>query len=53
LQTYYDQNQSQKRLTETDLDFDRWLAAFRAAQKGAKSRVISSPSSPFEQCPYP
>jgi hypothetical protein len=33
LLVYCKQNDKQRRLTETDLDFDLWLAAFRAAQK--------------------
>ncbi len=33
LHAYYKENEDQKRLTATDLDFDEWLAAFRAAQK--------------------
>ncbi len=37
LQAYSKQNRDQKRLTETDLDFDHWLAIFRAAQKEPKA----------------
>ena len=37
LHAYYQQNQDQKRLTETDLDFDLWLATFRAAEKEPKA----------------
>ena len=37
LHAYSQQNQDQKRLTETDLDFDLWLARFRAAEKEPKA----------------
>jgi len=37
LLAYSRQNADQKRLTDRDLDFDRWLAAFRAAQKEPKA----------------
>jgi len=33
LHAYSDQNHNYRRLTETDLDFDLWLARFRASQK--------------------
>ena len=37
LLAYSKQNRNQKRLTETDLDFDQWLATFRTAEKEPKA----------------
>jgi len=37
LHAYCKQNHNYRRLTETDLDFDLWLAAYRAAQKEPKA----------------
>jgi hypothetical protein len=37
LHAYCKQNNAQKRLTETDLDFDQWLEAHRSARKEQKA----------------